>query len=192
MKRNRRAAVKDLWLKTLSDENGNTTTVPSALHGRGSRWRARYVDGDGRERAKQFPLKAQTQRWLDRQTSKVVQGTHAAPRDAKITVEQWCERWFEGYKGNRPNSVNSARTMIRMIVREFGHLALSEARPSQVKTWCARMKTDGYAVSTISRAHRSPVGLERQTEHTSHEVGFHQLRLTGDEVGHLAVQFAQQ
>lgn len=34
MKRNRRAAVEDLWLKTLRDENGNTTTVPSALHGR--------------------------------------------------------------------------------------------------------------------------------------------------------------
>ena len=144
-----------MWLKTVRDENDNSTTVPSALHGRGSRWRARYVDGDGdgREHAKQFPIKAQAQRWLDRQTSTIVLGTHVAPRDAKITVEQWCERWFEGYKGNRPNSVNSARTMIRMIVREFGHLALSEVRPSQVKTWCARMKTDGYAVSTISRAH---------------------------------------
>lgn len=139
-------------MKTVRDENGNTTTVPSALHGRGSRWRARYVDGDGREHAKQFPIKAQAQRWLDKQVADVVQGKHVAPRDAKITVEQWCERWFEGYKGNRPNSVNSARTMIRMIVREFGDLALSDVRPSQVKTWCARMKTD-YAVSTISRAH---------------------------------------
>jgi hypothetical protein len=79
MKRNRRAAVEDLWLKTVRDENGNTATVPSALHGRGSRWRARYVDSDGREHAKQFPIKAQAQRWLDRQTSTIVLGTHVAP-----------------------------------------------------------------------------------------------------------------
>jgi integrase len=153
VKRNRRAAVEDLWLKTVRDENGNSTTVPSAQHGRGSRWRARYVDGDGREHAKQFKVKAKAQAWLDQQTSKIVQGKHIAPRDAKVTVKDWCELWFEGYKGHRPNTVNATRTMIRLIVREFGDQPLSDVRPSSVKMWCARLKTDGYAVSTISRAH---------------------------------------
>jgi hypothetical protein len=74
VKRNRRAAVEDLWMKTVRDENGNRTTVPSASHGKGSRWRARYVDGEGREHAKQFKIKAHAQRWLDQQTSAVVQG----------------------------------------------------------------------------------------------------------------------
>jgi integrase len=127
--------------------------VPSALHGRGSRWRARYVDADGREHAKQFPIKAAAQRWLDQQTSTIVAGRHVAPRDAKITVGQWCETWLDGYKGNRPNSVSSAPTMVRMIVREFGDSPLCDVRPSRVKAWCARLKTGGYAVSTISRAH---------------------------------------
>lgn len=44
MKRNRRAGVEDRWTKTVRDEHGNTKTVPSANHGKGSRWRARYVD----------------------------------------------------------------------------------------------------------------------------------------------------
>ena len=153
MKRNRRAAVEDLWMKTVIDENGTRTKVPSGQHGRGSRWRARYVDNDGREHTKQFPVKATAQRWLDQQTSKIVQGKHVSARDAKTTVEQWCEQWFEGYKGHRPNSVSSARTMIGMINREFGELTLADVRPSQVKSWCARLKTDGYAVSTISRTH---------------------------------------
>jgi len=39
LKRNRRAGVENLWHKTIRDENGTITTVPSAYHGRGSRWR---------------------------------------------------------------------------------------------------------------------------------------------------------
>jgi hypothetical protein len=89
VKRNRRAAVEDLWMKTIRDENGNRTTVPSASHGKGSRWRARYVDSDGREHAKQFKIKAHAQRWLDQQTSAIVQGKHVAPRDADIDGSDW-------------------------------------------------------------------------------------------------------
>lgn len=58
VKRNRHAGVEDLWYKTVHDANRTSTTVPSACHGRGSRWRARYVDHDGREHTKQFPIKA--------------------------------------------------------------------------------------------------------------------------------------
>ena len=49
MKRNRRAGVEDRWSKTVHDEHGNARTVPSATHGQGKRWRARYVDDEGRE-----------------------------------------------------------------------------------------------------------------------------------------------
>lgn len=41
-----------------------------------------------------------------------------------------------------------------MIVEEFGDQTLSSVRPSQVKEWCARLHTDGYAASTIELAHR--------------------------------------
>lgn len=48
MKRNRRAGVEDHWHKTIRQPDGTTTTVPSANNGKGSRWRARYVDENGR------------------------------------------------------------------------------------------------------------------------------------------------
>lgn len=153
MKRNRRAGVEDLWFKSVRKDDGTTEKQRSARYGAGSRWRARYVDDDGNEHSKAFGIKAKAQRWLDQQTAAVVSGKHVAPRDAKITVEQWCEQWLDGYKGHRKNSVDGAGTMIRMIVAEFGELALTEVRPSQIKTWCARLKTEGYAQSTISRTH---------------------------------------
>src|ERR1700758_3956771 len=101
MKRNRRAGVEDRWTKTLRDEHGNMHSVPSARHGKGLRWLARYVDDRGRERTKALARKADPQRWLDTQTSAIVSGTHVAPRDAQLTVEQWCDLWIEGYKVHR-------------------------------------------------------------------------------------------
>ncbi len=56
-KRNWRSGVEDRWTKTDRDEHGNTKTVPSVNHGKGKRWRARYVDSNGREVAKGFGRK---------------------------------------------------------------------------------------------------------------------------------------
>jgi hypothetical protein len=79
MNRNRRAGVEDLWTKTIRVENGNTQSVPSARHGKGKRWRARYVDDRGCEHAQSFARKADAQQWLDEVTAAVVTG-HTSTR----------------------------------------------------------------------------------------------------------------
>ena len=79
----------------LSGADGKTETVPSANDGMGSRWRARYVDDRGRGHAKGFPER-DAQKWLDGQVATVVGGRHVAPRDAQMTVGQWCTTWLEG------------------------------------------------------------------------------------------------
>jgi integrase len=145
MRRNRRAGVEDRWTKTVRDADGNPQTVPSANHGIGKRWRARYVDERGREHAQGFTRKADAGRWLDSQTAAIVSGRHVAPRDAQMTVEQWCETWIEGYKVNRDSTVRQARTHIRQIVVEFGAMPLSAVRPSHVKAWVAKLKADAEA-----------------------------------------------
>jgi hypothetical protein len=55
-------------------------------------------------------------RWLDNQTASIVSGNHVAPRDAQLTVQQWCDLWIEGYKVNRESTVRQARTHIHQIV----------------------------------------------------------------------------
>lgn len=77
-RRNRRSGVEDRWTKTVRDEAGNETRIPSAAHGKGKRWRARYVDDRGQEHAKGFARKADAQTWLDAQTAALVGGTHVA------------------------------------------------------------------------------------------------------------------
>jgi hypothetical protein len=66
VKRNRRSGVEDRWTKTVRDEHGNMQNVPSARHGKGLRWLARYVDDRGREHTKAVGRKADATRWLDK------------------------------------------------------------------------------------------------------------------------------
>ncbi|GLV10111.1 hypothetical protein MyChFU_34310 [Mycobacterium intracellulare subsp. chimaera] len=148
-KRNLRAGVEDRWYKTVRDEHGNPQTVPSATYGKGKRWRARYVDEQGREHVQSFTRKVDAQQWLTSQTATIVAGTHVAPRDAKLTVQQWCDTWIEGYKVHREGTVREARTHIRQIVTEFGDTPLTQVRPSQVKAWTARLRADGMKASYI-------------------------------------------
>jgi integrase len=154
MKRNRRAGVEDRWTKTVRDAEGNAQTVPSANDGKGKRWRARYVDDQGREHARAFGRKSDATAWLDKQTSAIVTGTHVAPRDAQLAIEQWCGTWLAGYAVHRDTSVALARAHIRQIVAEFGQLPLSALRPSQVKAWTAKLAAEGLAPSYVHALHR--------------------------------------
>jgi hypothetical protein len=123
-------------------------TVPSASWGKGSRWRARYVDERGREHAKGFGRKVDAQAWLDKQTAALVSGTHVAPRDANVTFSQWARAWLAAYAVNRETSVESARTHIRVIEATFGDMALADIRPSTVKTWVAAI-SETYSPSYV-------------------------------------------
>ncbi|MGV9481342.1 tyrosine-type recombinase/integrase [Gordonia aichiensis] len=145
--------MEDRWTKTVRDANGNETRVHSAAHGKGSRWRARYVDDRGQEHAKGFARKADAQAWLDGQTAALVGGTHVAPRDAQLTVQGWCDLWIEGYKVNRDSTVRQARTHIKHITAEFGDMQLAAIRPSLVKAWVSKLQAADMEASYVYALH---------------------------------------
>jgi integrase len=144
-KRNRRSGVEDRWHRGDGQ--------PTVRAGKGMRWLARYVDERAGEHTKSFARKADATSWLDTQTAAIVGGTHVAPRDAQLTVDQWCDLWIKGYEVNRESTVRQARTHIKQIIAEFGGMALTELRPSQVKTWIARLQKDGMEASYVYALH---------------------------------------
>ncbi|WP_206489212.1 site-specific integrase [Rhodococcus sp. KRD162] len=144
--RNRRSGVEDRWLKADKSH--------SAQYGNGKRWRARYVDDFGKEHARSFDRKVDAQGWLDDTVSTLVQGTHVAPRDAKLTVQQWCDQWIVGYGVKRDSTVRQARTHIAQITAEFGTLPLAGIRPSMVKAWTAKLSKTGMADSYVHALHQ--------------------------------------
>jgi integrase len=116
-------------------------------------WRARYRDAAGREHASHFARKTDAQRWLDERTAALIAGTHVDLRTSRITVQEWCTTWLEGYATRRPSTVRQGKVHVARITAEFGPQQLGAVRPSQVKSWTVKLGEQGYATSTIYALH---------------------------------------
>ena len=153
-KRNRRAGVEDRWTKTVRDPDGTTRTEQSASYGKGSRWRARYVD-ERRPRAREA-LRPQGRRpgggWTSarQRCSRAPTSTRRrrGRRSAGVVRDvarrlRHCAGRFDRAAGPRARRSGSSTSL--------GLLPLAVVRPSQVRAWCAR--------SWESRATRPSNGL---------------------------------
>jgi integrase len=147
--RNRRSGVEDRWTKTVRDAAGNQQTVPSATHGKGKRWRARYVDGDGREVARGFTKKGEAQRWLDEVTAGLVTGTYVNPKAGQMSFRDYAERWRE-MQVQRPSSRAHVETMLRRhAYPTLGDRPLSAIMPSDVQAWIKGLELEPATVGVV-------------------------------------------
>lgn len=154
MKRNRRAGVEDRWTKTVRDEHGNTQTVPSATHGKGKRWRARYVDNAGRENSKAFDRKTDAQAWLDTEvTTKLVSGTYVPPRAGLITVGEMHAKWV-GTQGHLKATTVATRefTWAAHVQPRWSAVAAGDVSTSSVRCWVQDMTAAGAGAATVENA----------------------------------------
>lgn len=126
---------------------GNITKRPNG------KWRARYRDLDGREHARHFDRKRDGEAWLQEVTASLVRGDYLDPKLAEMTVGEWCEKWFNGYGGNKKSTIKQARTHIKRIEQHFGSKKLRTIKPSDVKEWTAALSAEGLADSTIYALH---------------------------------------
>ena len=58
------AHVEDRWFTTVKGADGRPTRERTARHGDGLRWRARYLDPDGKERNRSFATKVMAEKFL--------------------------------------------------------------------------------------------------------------------------------
>jgi hypothetical protein len=136
------ARVKDLW-----------AAYPER-RGRGKRWLAVWIDPSGRERSRAFSKKAEADQYASGMEIDVARGGYIDLRKARITVEEWCATWPEGYGTHRHSTVRQAQVHIRRIVMEFGPYLLGSLRPSQIRAWMVRLREEGLEVSYICPPHQ--------------------------------------
>jgi integrase len=156
-------SVEDNW---YTKKDGKT--VPTASHGKGSRWRARYRDLAGKEHARRFPRKADAQRWLDEVTTSVVTGMYVDPQAGQTTFEEYAEQWRE-VQVHRPTTQNHYELVLRRYAYPtFGARTLSSILPSDVQGWIKRLETGDsrtkqrpLAPATIAVAHSIVSGVFR-------------------------------
>lgn len=150
--RNRRAGVEDRWTKTVRDADGNLQTVHSAKYGKGSRWRARYVDSRGNEHEKLFARKVDATKWLDEVTSTIVTGTYVAPNAGTVSVGEIHQQWLKT-QAHVKDSTKAARASAWTVhVRDrWQDTPVAEVQTSAVRAWVTEL-AEGSAAPTIENA----------------------------------------
>ncbi|UZF57079.1 site-specific integrase [Gordonia polyisoprenivorans] len=144
-RRNQRASVEDLWRK----RDGS----PSKLDGQGKRWRARYVDHDGKEVARRFTRKTDAQTWLNNITSSLVTGSYIAPGAGKATIRQLHEQWVTTQAGVKATTKATRETTWRTHVEPYwADTAVGDIEKSAVGTWISQMSDANTSAATIENA----------------------------------------
>ncbi|KAA0117287.1 site-specific integrase [Mycolicibacterium sp. P9-22] len=155
-KRNRRAGVEDRWTKKVRDKDGNVQRVHSSNYGKNkdSRWRARYVDDEGREGSRSFARKADAQKWLDTEiTTKLATGTYVEPAAGRVTVSAVYEAWFVAQSHISAKTAATRRSSWnRHVEPQWGKHPIAEVRTSAIRLWVASMVADGAGPTTVENA----------------------------------------
>jgi integrase len=149
--------VRDLWF-TAGKRGPKRKTVKHPDRGgskTAKRWQAVWEEPDGTRGTETFHKKIDAENYATSQSTDVARGTYVDPAKLKITVAEWCDTWLDGYSGHRTRTVRSAKVHIVQIKAEFGKKTVVDLaqHPSRIKSWCARLKRDGYEPSYIYALH---------------------------------------
>ena len=153
MRRNRRAGVEDRWTKIVRDAEGNTQKLPTARHGQGKRWLARWVDSDGREQSKCFSNKRDAESWLATEVvAPMATGCYVAPRAGQVTVGELHAKWVgtqapEGHHGS-----HSRVHLGGHVEGRWSGVAAADVRTSDVRSWVADMTASGAGAATVENS----------------------------------------
>jgi hypothetical protein len=77
---------------------GNIQKRPSG------KWRARYRDPAGKERARHFARKVDAERWLTSVEAAKARGEWIDPARSRMTVGDWSQRWLAAQVQLKPST----------------------------------------------------------------------------------------
>ena len=115
-------------------------------HGRGDRWRAQYLDPNGRERSKTFSSKIDAERFLPTVETDNLRGAYLDPSAGRVEVGELYAEWSQ-----RQLWETNTRSAMSLAMRctQLGTLPLVKLRRSHVESWVKGMDADGLAPCTI-------------------------------------------
>lgn len=140
--------IQDLWY--APDPDGEAR--PTRRHGTGKRWKARYLDTDGRERSKSFARKAEADKFLVQVAADVLRGTYLDPDAGKISLRRYAsEFWLPSRSYDARTREEVERRLNLHILPKLGDRRLDQlARsPSVVSGWLAGLPVSPSYVGQI-------------------------------------------
>lgn len=125
--------VDDLWY--LRKRGADGARLPSKRHGRGKRWRVRYVDDTGRTREQLFDKKVDADRHDAAMRADVSRGVYVDQAAGKMTVQAYAEEWRKG-RLHRDSTAERVERALRVHVYPvLGALPIARVRASNVQGW---------------------------------------------------------
>lgn len=155
--------MEDRWTRTVRNSDGASRTEHSANYGKGSRWRARYVDDQGREHAKGFARKVDATTWLNKQVSDQVTGTWTDPSLSGVTFGVMAERWISTKATRAPKTLAGYRSLLDTVVLpKWEDVPLREIQFDDLQVWISGLSVDGsvrfegkgLSASRVRQAHQ--------------------------------------
>lgn len=159
--RHQRAGIDDRWHKRVKGSDGKMRTERSAVYGKVSRWRVRWVDGGGEERTKIFQRKPDAQAYLNGLTADLQRGEYVDPRKSSETFGSVAEQWFATKQHRKPKTVAGYRSLLDTVVLpKWEGVPLKRLDYESYSTWLGALSVDGgqrgagLSASRITQAHQ--------------------------------------
>ncbi|MFC9999984.1 hypothetical protein [Nocardia sp. NPDC127526] len=144
-RRGPRSGVEDRWYKMVWEKDPATgqkkrTRAKSKKFGKSNRWRARYVDPNGVERAK-----IAAQKFLDGDvTTKVVTGSWVDPDHSGVLLCVVAEKWFDTKKLRKPKTVAGYRSLLdSLVLPRWGSVPLRDIEFEDIQQWVVNLSESG-------------------------------------------------
>ena len=147
-RRNPRTGVEDRWTKRDPDTGKK---VPSANYGKGKRWRARWVEANGRERAKGFARKVDAEKHLDNVTTSVVTDQYVAPEGGKVLVGEVLDKYLAGIDVKRKTRTSYMSVAKSQVRPRWEKVPLGQVMVSDIRAWLVDIQTGNPDAETKTK-----------------------------------------
>jgi integrase len=142
-------AVDDLWYLRKRDL-ATGERLRSQRHGRGKRWRVRWLDPEtGHTRTEFFARRTDADRHDANMHADISRGQYVDPRAGRLTVKDFAEQWRRSLLHRGSTAERTESVIRRHINPVIGDLPLSQVRSSHIRGW-VKDRTPHLAPSTLS------------------------------------------
>jgi len=171
VKRSVRAGVEDLWHRAPrkgeqvfypADQSDGPvwctdrthfkapgTMVCTKLHGKGRRWRVRWVDPHGKELTESFEKRADADKRKRQLDSDLHTGTYIDPAAGEVTFREYAEAWRKR-QVHRDSSAEHVESRLRLHAYPvFGDRPISSILPSEIQAWIAGVELAPSSVTVL-------------------------------------------
>jgi integrase len=159
--RHQRAGIDDRWHKKVKGSDGKVRKERSAVYGKVTRWRVRWVDDSGTEHTRVFERRPDAQAHLDGLTADIQRGAYVDPRKSAETFGSVAEQWFATKGHRKPKTVAGYRSILDILVLpKWGEVPLKQIDYQAYSTWLGGLAVDGsqrgtaLSASRITQAHQ--------------------------------------